>query len=88
VIVRGVGLELIAAVLKEPSASVVPLSAKENDWGTLAVTLIWLFVTVGRAYVPESIRVGPAAYTPIVPLLLILAEAAVLTAELLDQLKQ
>ena len=47
--VRGVGEEVTDELDKVPSASVFPLRLKLKIGGTVAVTLIWSFVTIAVA---------------------------------------
>src|SRR6478752_5331261 len=67
VTVRGVGLELTAAVVRPPRLSVLPLRAKLKVCDTLALTTIWSSVMLAVEKVALSIVAGPLSWVVTVP---------------------
>lgn len=88
VAVRAAGLAVTDAVLSDPSASVLALSANEKVCGTVAVTTIWSSVMLAVANPAVSIVVGPESRVVIVPLFELVAVPFIVRAAVLVQLKQ
>ena len=88
VAVRGVGLDATEAVVRLPSASVLPLSENENAEGTVAETTIWSFVMLAVVYEAVSIVAGALVWVVTLPRLEPEAAEATETAPLFIQLKQ